>query len=81
MKQYFSVESLEGEGAHEGDLEVRVRILGQQGYVGAIVESSARQDIGDAQAVARAASRCLSSLLLEQLAPELSDAAIDEVAG
>lgn len=78
--QYLSVEAIEGEGAHEGDLEVRVRILGQSGYLGALIDASSRKDIGDVQAVVRAAGRLVSSVLMEQMAPELSDPDVQEVA-
>jgi len=79
-RHYFSVEAVEGEGPHEGDLEVRVRILGQQGLAIGIIEASARKD-GDAYPIVKAAARLVSAVLLEQLAPELSDPDVQEVTG
>lgn len=72
-KTYISIDAVEGEGVLEGDLQVRVRVLGQQGLSTELIHRTARADIGDVQAVVRAAGRLVSSVLLEQMAPELSD--------
>jgi len=79
-RMLLSLDAVEGEGVLEGDLQVRVRVLGQTGMSTELVHRTARADLGDAQAVARAASRIVSSIVLSVMAPELDDV-VEEVAG
>lgn len=72
-KQYLSIDAIEGEGACDGDLQVRVRILGQQGIHSELIHRTARKDLGDERCVARAAGRLVSSVLLLEMAPSLGD--------